>query len=462
MRVKLLLSLAALYTFAVPAVGADLNWANWRGPNYNGSSEATGLPVKFSTTENVRWSADLPGPSAGTPIVWGDYVFVSSAQMQPEDLFAICLDRKTGRQLWKVSTHSGYMAPNTSSRIRLDERGNYAAPSPVTDGKRVIFFYGNGDLVSFTLDGKKQWARNLQVDYGDFAFQWTFSSTPQLYEGRLYLQILQRNVPVHGRGKQNADSFLLCLDPATGKEQWRVSRPTTAIVESREAYSTPIPYVHNGRKEILISGGDILTGHDPATGRELWRWGTWNEGNRETWWRLVPSPVAGGGVVLACAPKRMPVYAAKAGAVGDISSGGLVWRSPDRSEISSDVPTPAFYKGSFYVLSDVRKSLVCVDPATGSAKWTVPTPSTDMCWASPTCADGKVYVMSRLGEVFVFDAADGKLLHSTRLTEDDKDLNSTIAVAHGSLFIRTGTKLYCFGAKQAAAKPGTGRKAVRR
>lgn len=445
---SLLLGAVVLFSTCAPA-GAQ-NWANWRGPNYNGSTEATGLPVKFTATDNVRWTADLPGPSAGTPIIWGDHVFVSSAQMQPEELFAICIDRKTGKQVWKASVHSGYMSPNTSSKIRLDERSNYAAPSPVTDGKRVVFFYGNGDLVSFAMDGKRQWSRNLQQDYGDFAFQWTFSSTPQLYEGRLYLQILQRNAPVHGRGKPNGESFLLCLDPATGKEQWRVVRPTTAIVESREAYSTPIPYTHNGRKELLISGGDILTGHDPATGKELWRWGTWNDGNRETWWRLVPSPVAGGGVVLACAPKRMPVYAAKLGAVGDVSSGGLAWKSPERSEITTDVPTPAFYKGSFYVLSDVRKALVCVEPATGAAKWVAQTPSTDMCWASPTCADGKVYVMSRLGEVYVYDAADGKLLHSTRLSEDDKDLNSTIAIAHGNLFIRTGTKLFCIGSKQAA------------
>jgi hypothetical protein len=216
-------------------------------------------------------------------------------------------------------------------------------------------------------------------------------------------------------------------------------------MESREAYSTPIPFEHKGRKELLIAGGDCLTGHDPATGKELWRWGTWNPGHREMWWRLVPSPVAGGGVVLACAPKRAPVFAARAGGAGDLGTQGLAWQSEDRSEVTSDVPTPLFYEGKFYVLSDVRRSLSCVEPATGKPLWTTKIPGTPMCWGSPTGADGKIYAMNLRGEVFTIDAKSGTILATNPMAEEQNEIRSTIAVAHGNLFIRTNTHLYCVG-----------------
>jgi hypothetical protein len=398
MRTNVRLALTAamlLGTTGFTSAAMAQNWSNWRGPNYNGSVNAKNLPVKFSPTENLQWAADLPGPSAATPIIHGDNVFVTAADTKTEALVALCLDRKTGKVKWQHNVGSGYMAGGREgSKVQQDSRSNYASPSPVTDGKRVYFFFGNGDLAAFDMAGKLLWQRNLQKDFGDFAFQWTFSSSPVLYDGKLFMQILQRDRPVGPRGKPNAPSFLLALNPESGVELWRQERPTTAIMESREAFTTPIPYEANGRKELLIAGGDFVTGHDPATGKELWRWGTWNEEHRTPHWRLVPSPVAGEGVVLVCAPKRAPVYAAKLGGKGDLGTTGLAWKSEERSPVTSDVPTPLFYNGKFYVLSDVRQSLSCVDPKTGAVVWSVAVPRRSMCWASPTGADGKIYVMN--------------------------------------------------------------------
>jgi outer membrane protein assembly factor BamB len=357
----------------------------------------------------------------------------------------MCLDRRTGKELWRQSVCSGYIAGGEGNRIQLDFRSNYASPSPVTDGKRVVFFFGNGDLAAYDLKGNILWKRNLQKEYGEFCFQWTFSSSPQLWQGRLYLQILQRNQAVGNRGKNGSDSYLLALDPDTGKEQWRVSRPSTAKMESLESYATPIPFEHKGRKELLIAGGDCLTGHDPDTGKELWRWGTWNPEHREVWWRLVPSPVAGGGVVLACGPKRAPVFAAKAGETGDISTNGLAWKSEDRGDITTDVPTPLFYEGRFYVLSDLRRTLACLDAKTGNPIWTVKLPGTQMCWGSPTGADGKIYVMNLHGEVTVVDSKSGSLLATNPMADEQTEIRSTVVVAHGNLFIRTNTHLHCVG-----------------
>lgn len=428
------------------------NWGNWRGPHFNGSSDEKGLPVKFSPTEGVRWSAPMPGPSAATPIIWDDAVFVSSVDLEQKQLLAICLDRSSGAVRWKHSVGTGYLPAGQGNEIQIEPKTNYASPSPVTDGKRVVFFYGNGDLAAFDFAGKKLWSRNLQKDYGDFGFSFTFSSSPQLYEGRLYMQVLQRNRPIGGRGKEGAESYLMALNPATGAELWRVARPAPAVAESLEAYSTPIPFVHQGRKEILISGGDILTGSDPATGKELWRWGTYNQDpgdpnsrHKRGDFRLVPSPVAGGGVVLGCGPKTKPVFAVKAGLTGDITESGLAWHSEVRGDVTSDVPTPLFYRNRFYVASDLKKVLSAVDPRDGKVLWAVPTPSRGAVWASPTAGDGKIYAMSLQGEVSVFDAERGELLATNPMAPEENEIRSGVAIAGGALFIRTNSRLYCVG-----------------
>jgi outer membrane protein assembly factor BamB len=307
----------------------------------------------------------------------------------------------------------------------------------------VVFFYGNGDLVTYDFQGAKLWARNIQRDYGDFCFGWTFSSTPQLYDGKLYVQILQRDIPVDGRGKDGSESFLLALDPATGKQLWRVVRPTPAKMESREAFTTPIPYEHDGRKEMILAGGNLLTGHDPATGKELWRWGTYNPGHNHPTLRLVPSPAIGGGLALICGPKAKQVYAVKVGGQGDVSESGLAWTSVERGPVTTDVPTPLFYKGRFYVLSDLRKNLTCVNPKDGSIVWTRDLPGTSMCWGSPTGADGKVYAISLKGEVHVVDAEKGDLLATNPMAEEENEIRSSVVAAQGALFVRTNSKLYC-------------------
>ncbi len=430
------LAFALPFLLATAAPAAD--WPQWRGPFFNGSTTEKNLPAKWSKTENVAWSAPLPGPSAATPAVQSDHVFVSSTDKQAKTLMALALDRKTGKVLWQQKVADG---------IQRDDRSTFASGSPVTDGQRVIFFYGNGDLAAFDYSGQKLWARNIQKDYGEFAFLWTFSSSPLLYEGRLYIQVLQRDVPVSGRGRKDGpnESYLLALDPATGKTAWRHARPSEAVAESREAFTTPIPFEHDGRKEVLIVGGDCLTGHAPETGAELWRWGTWNP-NRVGHWRLVPSPVAGAGIILACAPKNAPVFAVKAGGSGQLGEAALAWTTAEQRTITSDVPTPLFYDGDFFVLSDLRKTLARIEPKTGKVKWSLNTPGSSKYEASPTGADGKIYLMNFKGDVVVVDAAKGEVVNTIAMgDEGDNQTRSSIAVAHGQLFIRTNQKLYCVG-----------------
>ena len=155
---------------------------------------------------------------------------------------------------------------------------------------------------------------------------------------------------------------------------------------------------------MVIIGGDCITGHSLKDGAELWRWGSWNP-KRITHWRLVPSPVTGAGVVLATAPKGSPIYAIKAGSKGVLDDSALAWTSAER-EVSSDVCTPLFYQGRFYVVNGDRKTIARVNPATGKADWIGDLGTRVKIEASPTGADGKIYFQNFRGEVFVVAAAD--------------------------------------------------------
>lgn len=444
MKPSVLFSAALLAVSTLSASAA--NWPQFRGPNHDGSTPETGLPESFSRSENVKWAADMPGPAASVPAVWGDKVFVSSSDPAKQKLLAMCLDAKTGKVAWQHEVTDGY---------QHDDRSNLASPSPCTDGERAFFFYGTSVLVAYDFAGKELWKRDLGKDYGNFGTQWTYSSSPALDGGKLYIQVLQRNEAFIFQNLQKGDpkgkneSYILALDPATGKEIWRQVRPSDAVAESLEGFSTPVFHTYDGKRQMLISGGDTMTGHDAETGKELWRMTTYNTA-KIGHWRHVPSPVAGDGVALVCAPKKEPVYAVKLDSKGTVDP---VWVS-DGKEVSSDVSTPLFYQGKFYVLDSDRKTLSCVEPRTGKVVWRGEFPTRQKIEASPTGADGKIYAIDFMGNVFVVKAGGDsfQLLHQTTFGQEgttsvkgDRICRAGIAVANGCLYIRAQDRLYCIG-----------------
>jgi outer membrane protein assembly factor BamB len=405
------------------------NWPQWRGPFLNGSTTETHLPDSFSKTENVLWSAPLPGPAHATPIIWDDSVFINSPDADG-NLLLLCLDRQTGKPRWQQQVSTGN---------RNKGRNSLSSPSPLTDGKTVWTLFGTGDLAAYDFSGKELWARHLTKEYGSFGLNWLYGCTPLFYKGRLYVEVLRRGP---------AESFVLCIDPITGANIWRHVRPTDALAESSEAYSTPMPCECGGRAQIIVVGGNYVTGEDAATGEELWRGGGLVNLHDPSSSRQVPSPLVADGLIFVCGPKRNPFLAYRQCVSGDITSNGLAWSS---HEFTTDVATPLFYQDKLFVLDGDRQTMVCGDPATGDVKWKQSLGVRQIFRASPTGADGKIYCFSEYATAVVLSAADGKVLSTASMGDEDQSdearTHATIAAARGCLFVRTASHLYCIGKK---------------
>jgi len=419
MRIRTAAALVVLSLVAGAAHAGD--WPQWRGPEQNGVSRDAGPPLRWTTNENVTWKLALPEWSGSTPIVLGDRIFLSVAEGEKLSLWGV--SRKDGSVLWKKPLGTG----NVKMR-----KQNMSSPSPVTDGKSVFALTGTGVVKGFDLEGNERWSRDLQAEYGPFGLNWGDASSPLLFEGSLYVQVL------HGM-KTDDPSYILRIDAATGKNVWKVERPSDAIQEAPDSYTTPAVVRLGKNTEIVITGGDCVTGHDPGTGRELWRANGLNP-SKDPWYRIVASPVVSGDLVIA--PTRVrPLLAVRAGGRGDVTKSHRVWSFDN----GPDVPTPIVDGRHVYIVND--KGIVwCLDQATGKEVYGQQRLKPGTYSASPVLADGKIYTTSEEGLTSVIKAGSSfELLAENNL--EDYTLSSP-SVSEGQIFIRTAKHLYCIGSRK--------------
>jgi outer membrane protein assembly factor BamB len=416
---KQILGVLALILVSGIVVSAQ-NWPQWRGPSLNGVSSEKNLPVKWTADENIAWKLPMPAWSGSTPIIWNDRIFLNVAE--GDELYLWCVDRTKGTLVWKKLLGAG----NVKMR-----KQNMSSPSPVTDGKNVFVLTGTGILKSFDFSGKEIWSRDIQKDYGQFGLNWGYASSPLLLDDALYVQVL------HGM-RTDDPSYVLRLQKVTGKTIWKVERPTGAIRESPDSYSTPAVLRYGKNAELVITGGDAVTGHDLATGKELWRANGLNPDNNPSY-RIVASPVIFNDIIYA--PTRVkPLLAFKAGGRGDITSSHLLWSTAN----GPDVPTPVTDGKYFYIVND-RGIMWCLDAKTGAEIYGQQRLKPGTYSASPVLADGKIYVTDEEGLTTVVKAGPVfEVLAENAL--NDYCLSSP-AISGGQIFIRTATNLYAIGKK---------------
>lgn len=424
-------ALLLLLLFALPAAADDAHWPNFRGPRLDGSSEATQLPERWTRSRGVVWSRPLPGPSSATPAVWGDRIFLTAAATADDALLALCVDRASGKILWQ----------HRCGTNRKRGRSDWTSPSPVTDGERVVFMFGNGDLRAFDLAGKPLWRRQLATDYGRLSWIFSYGASPLLHGGTLFVQLMRRPAG------DELQPYLLALDPATGKERWKQPRGGKAVDESWESYVTPLPFGEGKDAQIVLIGADAVTGHAAATGRELWR-STYNAQGRRNW-RVVPTPVSDGERVFVALPRGESFAALVPGGATDTIAKRALWTATDNIP---DVCSPLLYRGRLYLLNGRRGVISCYEPTKGKRLWQATLEGAAIIRASPTAGDGKIYVPDEHGRVYVLRAGDRFEQLAAISMDDARQTRSSIVLAPGRLYIRTTTTLFCVAA--AGAKPG--------
>lgn len=436
--------------------GADA-WPQWRGPHQNGASSAHGLPTTWSAEENVVWSTPLPSWSGATPVLWGDHVFVMTpsapepaaegeAEPEPEPqgrgrgrggrgggggrdpggdaLQLVCLSARDGAIRWTRTVDHGN---------QLFRKSNNTSSSPVTDGRHVWTVTGTGQVNAYDLEGALVWEFNLQEEYGPFGLNWGYASSPLLHDGRLVVEVL------HGMNTDEP-SYIVAFDAAEGGVLWRVERPTDAPRESPDAYTTPLLVEHAGQVQYVVSGADYVTGHDPATGAELWRVAGLNPRKAPNY-RIVASPVQVGGVLIA--PTRVrPLTAIALGEESLPDDESILWQWDERG--APDVPTPATDGTYLYMVSD-GGMVTCLEPRTGEALWGPERTLEGTVSASPLVADGKLFVTDEEGRTAVLAAGPKFELLATNDLDGSYTLASPIACGD-RLYIRTEKALYCIGA----------------
>ena len=419
-----LASVFILFALFIPPLTAE-EWPQWRGPMLNGTSSEKNLPIRWSTTENVTWKLAMPERSGSTPIVWGDYVFLNVGEGSNLSLWAV--DRTSGAVRWKRPLSAG-------NRRMMKQQ--MSSPSPVTDGRSVWVMTGTGVLKAFDFSGKELWGRDIQADYGRFGLQWGYASSPLLFEDSLYVQVL------HGMHTDDP-SYLLRIDKATGKTVWRVLRMTRARFESPDAYTTPALLKQGNSTEIVITGGDVVTGHDPATGQELWRADGLNPSNDGSY-RIVASPVVYGDLLFAPSRER-PLLALKPGGRGDVTKSHVLWSFNN----GPDVPTPVSDGTYLYSIND-RGILYCLDARTGKVIYGPQRLRNATYSGSAVLADGRIYITDEDGVTTVIRSGPKfELLSQNDL--QDYTLSSP-AISDGQIFVRTASFIYAIGRRQAAAR----------
>lgn len=423
-----------------PAAAGD--WPRFRGPNGNGiSPDTVAPPVKFSATENLKWSVALPGEGVSSPIVVGDRVFITAYSgygYEPGDLLdlkrhLLCLDRQTGKVLWQKSVEA-VLPEDSFSGLGVPAHG-YASHTPVSDGKRVYAFFGKSGVYAYDLDGKQLWRASVGTESD--RRRWGSSSSP----------ILVDNTLVVTAGPERR--AMVGLDAETGKELWAAESESFGDV-----WGTPILVTSGDRTDIVIGAPGEMWGINPQTGKVRWYCEAIQSDQFNT------SVVASDGVIFAVEGRGGGAIAIKAGGKGDVSQSNVLWTGRDANRFG----TPVVYEGRIYFVANGIAN--CLDAKTGSKLYQSRLPRPEgsesepqqdsgrgrggfggQDYASPVIAAGRVYYVSAGGDIHVWKTGDSFESLAVNRLASGETFAATPAISAGDLFIRSNKKLYCVGAK---------------
>jgi outer membrane protein assembly factor BamB len=424
------------------------NWPGFRGPSASGVADGQHLPDTWdvATGRNIAWAVEVPGLAHSSPIVWGDRLFLTSAissradatfkpglygegtaseDRTPQKWAVLALDRRTGKTLWQRTAYEG--VPREKRHIKA----TYANATPATDGRYVVAFFGSQGLYAFDMEGAPVWKKDLGVlntgAYDLPEYEWGTASSPIIYRDLVIVQCDTQN-----------ESFVLAADIKTGRTVWKTVR------KELPSWGTPTVYVPTGggSAELVTNASNFVRGYDPDTGEERWRLGRSSK-------ITAPTPVFTDGLIVVAsgrAPER-PIFAIRPGGHGDITppndkdaSDFLVWSKTGRG---SYMPTPLIYGELVYVLGNPGL-FDAYELRTGREIYRQRIAHQGSGFsASPVAADGRIYLSSEDGDLFVVRSGREFTLLATNSMGEP--LMATPALADGHMYVRGSRHLFAVG-----------------
>tara|TARA_Y100000780_G_scaffold111614_1_gene100881 strand:- start:539 stop:1807 length:1269 start_codon:yes stop_codon:yes gene_type:complete len=417
----------ALLFFVSGSLHAE-NWPGWRGQSGDGISTETGIPTRWSGTENIAWKVTIPGNGHSSPVVWGNRVFLTSCLPEKEQRILLCLDRNTGKTLWKDVVLN-------SPLETIHPLNSRASGTPATDGQHVFVAFmmaddrkipapnvgtprmiTPGSLVSaaYDMEGKQKW----KINVGNFVSAHGFNTCPVLFEDLVILN-----------GDHDGDAYLVALDRKTGKERWRTQRENNT-----RSYVTPIIREIDERTQMILSGSLCVASYNPRNGKRHWI----INGPTE---QFVASVVYNGEYVFVTSgyPERH-IVAIRPDGSGNVTDTHVAWRT---NRGAAYVPSPIIVGPYLLVVADSGIAS-CFDARTGKRHWMERLPGGHS--PSTVSADGLVYFTSDRGVTTI--VRPGKTFNLIAQNELGEQISASPAISQGQFFLRTHQHLYCIGAKK--------------
>ena len=388
--------------FVMPARGAKKQWPAFRGPTGQGIAMKKKIPLTWSETENIRWKSELHGRGNSSPIVWDKKVFITTASDDGKVRELICFNRADGEMLWKMA------APEPKNIEKLYWKNTYASTSPITDGERVIAFFGNSGFVCCGMDGELQWKQSV----GEFITTHGPGTNMVMYKDKIIL------IQDQNRG----ESVFVALDKTSGEILWSQQR------EKNMCWSNPVIVRINGRDEMIYNGSHRVVSYDPDTGEEIW---SLDGPTRES----IPMIVTGGGLIYSQSGRNGPIMAIRPGGEGDVTESHLFWKNLNGGP---HVPSPLYHQERLYIINDTG-TLTCINALTGKVIWKERLKG--RYTMSPVLARDKIILTNENGLTSIIKAGDKyELLAENDLNEETL---ASPAVLGRQIFIRTAGNLYC-------------------
>jgi outer membrane protein assembly factor BamB len=426
MRTCLLLPLVLVASLG--ASGGD-SWPGFRGPTGDGHYTSTNLPTTWSEKSNIRWKTEIHGKAWSSPVVWGDQVWLTTANELVEEksptaskganpvrevtFFAVCVDRASGKILY-----DGKLGSEANPAF-CHPFNSYASSTPfIEQGRLYAHFGSHGTWCLDTVTGKTLWERrDLKCNH----FRGPASSV--VVSGDLLYLIFD------GYDVQ----YVTALDKTTGKTVWQTDRQIKYSSDNgdiKKAYATPALFEIEGQTQLVCPSAECTIAYDPKTGTELWRiaHGGMNGAGR---------PVMGGGLLYLTSGHNGKLLAVKPSGRGLLPKESIVWKA------EKGVPTrPSLLLDGdmLYMVSD-NGIVSGLDAATGKVYWSERLDGEFS--ASPILAGKHLYCCNQSGKTYVL--ATGKSFNLIAENRLDGGFMASPAVAGDDLYLRTKTHLYCVG-----------------